>query len=181
MTVISTDKLLFWLTPVSLFTLGAWERTSGQRSLHGGGSAFSNFVAEEDEEGEVRASAEAQKRADFDMQGPSSTFVLQLCLTLGVSIGSCACKPLGNDIQSEEFYSELSEEGEPDSWMEKILGTTKQGFLRKLNLSDVPQEQGRICPPPFMMELYNKYASDRSAIPQSDVIRSFTVQGTGTS
>uniref|UniRef100_A0A8C3GBI9 Growth differentiation factor 2 n=1 Tax=Cyclopterus lumpus TaxID=8103 RepID=A0A8C3GBI9_CYCLU len=58
----------------------------------------------------------------------------------------------------------------------KLLGTMKKGFLRKLNLSDVPQENSKICPPQFMMELYNKYASDSSANPQSDVIRSFTVQ-----
>lgn len=45
-----------------------------------------------------------------------------------------------------------------------------------LNLSDVPQEDSNIQPPQFMMELYNKYASGSSTIPQSDVIRSFTVQ-----
>lgn len=53
----------------------------------------------------------------------------------------------------------------------------KEDFLRKLNLSNVPQEHSKIYPPQFMMELYNKYASDTSATPQSDVIRSFTVQG----
>lgn len=38
-----SDKLLFLMTQVLLFTLGAWERTSGLRSLHGG-YPFSNFV-----------------------------------------------------------------------------------------------------------------------------------------
>ncbi|XP_056285443.1 growth/differentiation factor 2 [Pseudoliparis swirei] len=111
----------------------------------------------------------------------SRSFVLQVCLGLAVSIGSSTCKPLGNDIQSEELYSQLSEEdllekGDAESRVEKLLGTMKEGFLRKLNLSDVPQENSKICPPQFMMELYNKYASDSSANPQSDVIRSFTVQ-----
>lgn len=59
--------------------------------------------------------------------------------------------------------------------MENLLGTMKETFLRKLNLSDVPEEHSKISPPQFMMELYNKYASD-SSIPQSDVIRSFTAQ-----
>uniref|UniRef100_A0A7N8WTS0 Growth differentiation factor 2 n=1 Tax=Mastacembelus armatus TaxID=205130 RepID=A0A7N8WTS0_9TELE len=100
---------------------------------------------------------------------------------LVISTGSCTCKPLNNDIQSEGFYSELSEEDlleeeDMDSRMENLLGTMKEGFLRKLNLSDVPQEHSKIYPPQFMMELYNKYASDSLAIPQSDVIRSFTVQ-----
>uniref|UniRef100_A0A672YXP8 Growth differentiation factor 2 n=1 Tax=Sphaeramia orbicularis TaxID=375764 RepID=A0A672YXP8_9TELE len=92
--------------------------------------------------------------------------------------------PLGTDVQSEDSESleyqlseeDLVEEEDTESRMEDLLGTMKEGFLRKLNLSDVPQEHGKICPPQFMMELYNKYASDSTAIPQSDVIRSFTVQ-----
>ncbi|XP_056222238.1 growth/differentiation factor 2 isoform X2 [Seriola aureovittata] len=108
----------------------------------------------------------------------------KVCLSLVVSTGSCTCKPLNNDIQSEDaegFYSQLSEvdlleEEDTDLRTETLLGTMKEGFLRKLNLSDVPQEHSKICPPQFMMELYNKYASDSSAIPQSDVIRSFAVQ-----
>nr|XP_020471512.1 growth/differentiation factor 2-like [Monopterus albus] len=114
----------------------------------------------------------------------SRAFLFQLCLSLALSTGSCTCKPLNNDIQSEDsegFYSKLSEEDlleeeDTDLRMENLLGTMKEGFLRKLNLSDVPQEHSKINPPQFMMELYNKYASDSSAVPQSDVIRSFTVQ-----
>lgn len=112
----------------------------------------------------------------------SSLFQVSLCLL--VSVGSCTCKALNNDIQSEipdGLYSHLSEEDlleeeDTDSRMENLLGTMKEGFLRKLNLSDVPHENSKIYPPQFMMELYNKYASDSSANPQSDVIRSFTVQ-----
>uniref|UniRef100_UPI0037E70429 growth/differentiation factor 2 n=1 Tax=Semicossyphus pulcher TaxID=241346 RepID=UPI0037E70429 len=108
----------------------------------------------------------------------------KMCVSLVISVGSCTCKPLNNDIQSEyseEFYSQLSEEDileeeDTDSRMENLLGTMKEGFLRQLNLSDVPQEHSKIYPPQFMMELYNKYASDSSTIPQSDVIRSFSVQ-----
>lgn len=114
------------------------------------------------------------------------SFLFQVCLSLVVSTGSCTCKPLNNDIQSEDpedLYSQLSEEDlaeeeDADSRTENLLGTMKEGFLRKLNLSDVPQEHSKIYPPQFMMELYNKYTSDSSAMPQSDVIRSFTVQGT---
>lgn len=115
----------------------------------------------------------------------SQAFLLRLCLSLVVSTGSCTCKPLRNDIQieiPEELYSQLSEEDlleeeDTNARMEHLLGTMKEGFLRKLNMSDVPQEHSKIYPPQFMMELYNKYASDSSAIPQSDVIRSFGVQG----
>lgn len=113
------------------------------------------------------------------------SFLLQVCLSLVVAVCSCSCKPLNNDIQSDELDAFLTseeedvvEEEDADSRMENLLGSMKEGFLRKLNLSDVPQEQSRISPPQFMVELYDKYASDSSAIPQSDVIRSFTVQGT---
>lgn len=116
----------------------------------------------------------------------SRLFLLRLWLSLLVSMGSCTCKPLRNGFQSEEreeLYSQLSEEDlvkeeDTNARMENLLVTMKEGFLRKLNLSDVPQEHSKIYPPQFMMELYNKYASDSSAIPQSDVIRSFGVQGT---
>lgn len=115
----------------------------------------------------------------------SRSFLFQVCLSLVVSVGSCTCKPLSNDIQSEdprEIYTQLSqedllEEEDTDARMENLLGTMKEGFLRQLNLSDVPRDHSKIYPPPFMMELYDKYASDSSTIPQSDVIRSFTVQG----
>lgn len=120
------------------------------------------------------------------MQDLNRVFMFQVYLSLLVSIGSCTCKPLNNDVQGEDperLYSRLSEENfldeeDIDSRMENLLTMMKEGFLRKLNLSDVPQQHSRIYPPQFMMELYNKYASDSSASPQSDVIRSFTVQGT---
>ncbi|KAK5880855.1 hypothetical protein CesoFtcFv8_021719 [Champsocephalus esox] len=112
----------------------------------------------------------------------SRSFLVQVCVCLVVHISSCICKPLDKDIQGEDaegLYAQMSEEDlleEEDSRTENLLGTMKEGFLRKLNLSDVPQENSHIYPPQFMMELYNKYASDSSANPQSDVIRSFTVQ-----
>ncbi|XP_075313919.1 growth/differentiation factor 2 [Odontesthes bonariensis] len=109
--------------------------------------------------------------------------VKKLGLGLAVCVCFCTCHPLNNDIQGkdlEEFYSHLSEdlleEEDMESRIENLLGTMKEGFLRQLNLSDVPVEHSKISPPQFMVELYNKYASDESAVPQSDVIRSFTVK-----
>ncbi|CAL8381203.1 unnamed protein product [Gadus morhua 'NCC'] len=109
------------------------------------------------------------------------TFLFKVCFSLVASLGSCSCKPLSNDIFLEDpegHYSEqdLLEEEDTESRLENLLGTMKEGFLRKLNMSDVPLTGDRIYPPQFMMELYNKYASNSTAIPQSDVIRSFTVQ-----
>ncbi|XP_054913569.1 growth/differentiation factor 2 [Poeciliopsis prolifica] len=113
----------------------------------------------------------------------SGTFLLQTCVTLVVSIASCTCKPLSNNSQSEdlewlylELSEDVSEEEDKESQMEDFLESMKEGFLRQLNLSDVPQEDRKISPSQFMVELYNKYSSNRSAVPQFDVIRSFAVQ-----
>ncbi|CAL8302764.1 unnamed protein product [Lota lota] len=111
----------------------------------------------------------------------SRTFLFKVCFSLVVSMGSRSCKPLNNDTPLEDnegHYSEqdLLEEEDTELRLENLLGTMKEGFLRKLNMSAVPLAGDRIYPPQFMMELYNKYTSNSTAIPQSDVIRSFTVQ-----
>ncbi|XP_030630179.1 growth/differentiation factor 2 [Chanos chanos] len=122
----------------------------------------------------------------------SRYLVLQFCLSLAVSVGSCTGKPLSDVTQWEytEFLrmvehdlEEGEEEEEDDEQeeelnfsLESFLGTMKKEFLRNLNLSGVPQEHSKINPPQFMVELYNKYASDKSSIPRSDVIRSFIIQ-----
>ncbi|RVE59322.1 hypothetical protein OJAV_G00187210 [Oryzias javanicus] len=108
------------------------------------------------------------------------SFLFQLRLSLALAIGSCLCKPLSNNIHAEAppdgMPPDLLDEEETESRMEKLLESLKESFLRQLNLSEVPQENFKVAPPQFMVELYNKYASDRLAAPQSDVIRSFNVQ-----
>ncbi|XP_024141514.1 growth/differentiation factor 2 [Oryzias melastigma] len=108
------------------------------------------------------------------------SFLFQLRLSLALAIGSCLCKPLGNNIHAEApldgMPPDLLDEEEIESRMENLLESLKEGFLRQLNLSEVPQENFKVSPPQFMVELYKKYSSDRLAAPQSDVIRSFTVQ-----
>lgn len=76
-----------------------------------------------------------------------------------------------------ELSEDVLEKEDKESQMD-FLESMKEGFLRQLNLSDVPQEDRKISPSQFMVELYNKYSSNRSAVPQFDVIRSFAVQGT---
>ncbi|KAJ7987652.1 hypothetical protein DPEC_G00328700 [Dallia pectoralis] len=118
----------------------------------------------------------------------SRCFLFQMCLSLLMSTGSCRCKPLNDVLQGEDpedlFESseqDLIEEEDVDTRLQSFLGNMKEDFLRKLNLSDVPQEHRKISPPAFMIELYNKYAFDQSVMPRSDVIRSFTVQDAGCS
>ncbi|KAM6951463.1 growth/differentiation factor 2 [Aplochiton taeniatus] len=114
----------------------------------------------------------------------SRSFLFQMCLCLLMSMGSCRCKPLNDLLPMEDpegYYSQfaerdLIEEEDTDSRLASLLGIMKDNFLKKLNLSDVPQEPSKVYPPQFMMELYNKYATDSTVMPRSDVIRSFTVQ-----
>uniref|UniRef100_A0A3P9HE83 Growth differentiation factor 2 n=1 Tax=Oryzias latipes TaxID=8090 RepID=A0A3P9HE83_ORYLA len=95
----------------------------------------------------------------------SRSFLFQLRLSLALAIGSCLCKPLGNSIQADAprdaTLQDVLDEEDTESRMENLLETLKEGFLRQLNLSEVPQENFKVSPPQFMVELYNKYASDR--------------------
>ncbi|XP_028816131.1 growth/differentiation factor 2 [Denticeps clupeoides] len=103
----------------------------------------------------------------------------QTCVGLVVFIGSLWAKPLQGGIELDETQDVLkmvAQEEAAESRLQKFLGTMKEEFLRKLNLSSVPQEHSRVHPPQFMIELYNKYASDKSSVPRSDVIRSFVIQ-----
>ncbi|XP_037546958.1 growth/differentiation factor 2 [Nematolebias whitei] len=109
----------------------------------------------------------------------SRTFLFHLV----VCFGSCNCKPLSNDVQiiedlekSYKLSEDLLAEEDTKSRVENLVGSLKEGFLRQLNLSTVPQERSRISPPQIMVDLYNKYVSDSSTLPQYDVIRSFMVQ-----
>lgn len=106
--------------------------------------------------------------------------LLLMSINFATSVGLCEGKSLGSledtmFIQAEE--QNLEEEDDFNSKLESFLGFRKEEFLRKLNLSGVPQEHRKVQPPQFMMDLYNKYASDKTSIPRSDVIRSFIIQG----
>lgn len=95
--------------------------------------------------------------------------LFHLCLSL---VWLCEGKSITQVTQHEDETLEVDLE-EQDTFSEPM----KEDFLKMLNLSGVPKEQRNVQPPPFMMELYNKYASDMSSVPRSDVIRSFVLQG----
>ncbi|XP_059386355.1 growth/differentiation factor 2-like isoform X2 [Carassius carassius] len=108
--------------------------------------------------------------------------LLLMSIIFATSVGLCEGKSLGEIanledtlfIQAEE--RSLDEEHDFNSKLENFLGFMKEDFLRKLNLSSVPREQRKVHPPQFMIDIYNKYASDKTSIPRSDVIRSFIIQ-----
>ncbi|KAM4677576.1 bone morphogenetic protein 10 [Discoglossus pictus] len=55
-----------------------------------------------------------------------------------------------------------------------LLETMKDDFLKTLNLSGIPvQAPVKVEPPEYMMELYNRFAKDRSTMPSANIVRSF--------
>lgn len=64
------------------------------------------------------------------------------------------------------------------------IQSLKRQFLRFFNLSGTgpsPQPSGntREEPPEYMMELYNRFATDHTAMPTANIIRSFKNEGKG--
>lgn len=59
-----------------------------------------------------------------------------------------------------------------------FLENMKVDFLRSLNLSGVPsQDKTQAEPPQYMIDLYNRYTTDKTSTPASNIVRSFSVEG----
>ncbi|XP_056603199.1 bone morphogenetic protein 10 [Triplophysa dalaica] len=69
----------------------------------------------------------------------------------------------------------LEQDSEVD--MQSVLETLKGQFLRTFNLSGIPPPvktgATRVEPPEYMMELYNRFANDRTSMPSANIVRSF--------
>ncbi|XP_004607462.2 growth/differentiation factor 2 [Sorex araneus] len=58
-----------------------------------------------------------------------------------------------------------------------FLENMKVDFLRSLNLSGVPaQDKTQAEPPQYMLDLYNRYTTDKSSTPASNIVRSFSLE-----
>lgn len=99
-----------------------------------------------------------------------------MSINFATSVGLCEGKSLGS-LEDTMFIQGEEQNLEEEDVFKSFLGFRKEDFLRKLNISGVPLEHRKVQPPQFMMDLYNKYASDKTSIPRSDVIRSFIIQG----
>ncbi len=73
----------------------------------------------------------------------------------------------------------LEQDSEVD--MQSLLETLKGQFLRTFNLTRPghPVQPGatRVEPPEYMLELYNRFANDRTAMPSANIVRSFKNEG----
>uniref|UniRef100_A0A673AFH6 Bone morphogenetic protein 10 n=1 Tax=Sphaeramia orbicularis TaxID=375764 RepID=A0A673AFH6_9TELE len=68
--------------------------------------------------------------------------------------------------------------------MQSLLESLKEQFLRTFNLSGMgppplPDGSTREEPPEYMVELYNRFANDRTAMPTANIIRSFKNEAGG--
>lgn len=68
--------------------------------------------------------------------------------------------------------------------MQSMLEGLKEQFLQTFNLSGMGPPSllpgsTREEPPEYMLELYNRFANDRTSMPTSNIIRSFKNEGTG--
>lgn len=73
-------------------------------------------------------------------------------------------------------------EQDSDMDMQSLLVNLRGQFLRTFNLSGLgppaqPPGSARVEPPEYMMELYNRFANDRTAMPTANIIRSFKNEG----
>ncbi|XP_020379889.2 bone morphogenetic protein 10 [Rhincodon typus] len=93
-----------------------------------------------------------------------------LCLTASIPIENRA------DLSQAppRYLLEDEPQAEDTADFSSLLAKMKAEFLKSLNLSGSPGEPGhRPQPPEYMLDLYNRFANDRTAIPSSNVVRSF--------
>eukprot|EP00061_Rhincodon_typus_P002232 g16950.t1 len=93
-----------------------------------------------------------------------------LCLTASIPIENRA------DLSQAppRYLLEDEPQAEDTADFSSLLAKMKAEFLKSLNLSGSPGVPGhRPQPPEYMLDLYNRFANDRTAIPSSNVVRSF--------
>ncbi|XP_006110855.1 bone morphogenetic protein 10 [Pelodiscus sinensis] len=106
------------------------------------------------------------------------TVAIQLWATLSLLVHLAACSPIMSLEQSslEEdvpLFDELLSEQEGVDF-NTLLQNMKNEFLKTLNLSDIPlHEKSKVEPPEYMLELYNRFATDRTSMPSANIVRSF--------
>ncbi|XP_006625612.3 bone morphogenetic protein 10 [Lepisosteus oculatus] len=71
----------------------------------------------------------------------------------------------------------LEQDSELD--FQTFVQTIREQFLKTFNLSGFPQQDAtKVEPPEYMLQLYNKFANDRSSMPSGNIVRSFKNEDT---
>ncbi|XP_055518179.1 bone morphogenetic protein 10 [Leucoraja erinacea] len=105
-----------------------------------------------------------------------------LCLLLPLAAGS----PIDNRAGATEEESryvlqdDIQEEDSVD--FNTLLASMKGEFLKSLNLSGSPPiDAAKVEAPEYMIDLYNRFANDRTSMPSSNIVRSFKNEDTSVS
>jgi len=113
----------------------------------------------------------------FGVLASLSVFNIIACLTRSKPLGDW--EKLSAMRKSDELFHDPREvEDETHFNFKTFLENMKTDLLRSSNLSKVhSQVKTKEEPPQFMIDLYNRYAADKSSIPASNIVRSFSTEG----
>lgn len=113
----------------------------------------------------------------FGVLAALSVFNIIACLTRGKPLEDWdKLSAMGKSDAHFHDPGEVEDENHFD--FKSFLENMKTDLLRSLNLSRVPsQVKTKEEPPQFMIDLYNRYAADKSSIPASNIVRSFSTEG----
>uniref|UniRef100_A0A803XKS8 Growth differentiation factor 2 n=1 Tax=Meleagris gallopavo TaxID=9103 RepID=A0A803XKS8_MELGA len=112
----------------------------------------------------------------FGVLAALSVFNIIACLARGKPLENWDKLPVMGE--SDVFFHDPGEEEDETHFdFKSFLENMKTDLLRSLNLSRVPsQEKTKEEPPQFMIDLYNRYTADKSSIPASNIVRSFSTE-----
>ncbi|KAF2979667.1 hypothetical protein EK904_003022, partial [Melospiza melodia maxima] len=111
----------------------------------------------------------------FGVLAALSVFNIIACLTRGKPVEDW--DRLSGMGKSDAHFHPGEAEDETHFNFKSFLENMKMDLLRSLNLSRVPsQVKTKEEPPQFMIDLYNRYAADKSSIPASNIVRSFSTE-----
>lgn len=113
----------------------------------------------------------------FGVLAALSVFNIIACLTRGKPLEDWD-KLSAMGKSDARFHDPGEVEDETHFDFKSLLENMKTDLLRSLNMSRVPsQVKTKEEPPQFMIDLYNRYAADKSSIPSSNIVRSFSTEG----
>ncbi|NXF10297.1 DSL1 protein, partial [Smithornis capensis] len=113
----------------------------------------------------------------FGVLAALSVFNIIACLTRGKPLEDWD-KLSAMGKSDAHFHDPEEVEDETHFDFKSFLKNMKTDLSSSLNLSRVPpQVKTKEEPPQFMIDLYNRYTADKSSIPASNIVRSFSTEG----
>ncbi|XP_061448567.1 bone morphogenetic protein 10 [Rhineura floridana] len=95
--------------------------------------------------------------------------VFQIWATLSFLVHLANCSPIMS-LDMPLLEEDMPFFDEQDA----LLQNLQNELLKALNLSDIPlQETAKMDPPEYMLELYNRFATDKTSMPSANIVRSF--------